>query len=137
MIVMTVMIIIVIRMLIIIIIIVVIIISNIMIIIISSSSSSSSGNDVIISIIIISIIVIIRKEQTLPTQDSPRPDQGDLLKWLCTRLAQAGVASIRHRLNGYLAQRVPSLFPAISFRMCLNCEVGKGMFPWRTRYPLS
>ena len=24
-----------------------------------------------------------------------------------------------------------------SFRMCLNCEVIRGMFPWRTRYPLS
>ena len=27
--------------------------------------------------------------------------------------------------------------PVSSFRMCLNCEVLKGMFPWRTRYPLS
>ena len=44
---------------------------------------------------------------------------------------------VRHRLNGYLAQRVPSLFLASSFRMCLNCAVLKGMFPWRTRYPLS
>ena len=35
----------------------------------------------------------------------------------------------RHRLNGYLAQRVPSLFLASSFRMCLNCEVLKGVFP--------
>ena len=43
----------------------------------------------------------------------------------------------RHRLNGYLAQRVPSLFLAGSFRMCLNCGVLKGMFPWRTRHPLS
>ena len=42
-----------------------------------------------------------------------------------------------HRQNRYLAQRVPSLFLAISFRMCLNCEALKGMFPWRTRYPLS
>ena len=38
----------------------------------------------------------------------------------------------RHRLNGYLAQRVPSLFLANSFRTCLDCEVFKGMFPWRT-----
>ena len=45
--------------------------------------------------------------------------------------------SFRHRPNGYLAQRVPSLFLANSFRMCLNCEVLKGIFPWRTRYPLS
>ena len=34
----------------------------------------------------------------------------------------------RHRLIGYLAQRVPSLFLASSFRMCLKCEVLKGMF---------
>ena len=52
--------------------------------------------------------------------------------WICT----ASMLN-RHRLNGYLAQRVPSLFLASSFRMCLNCEVLKGMFPWRTRYPLS
>ena len=43
----------------------------------------------------------------------------------------------RHRLNGYLAQRVPSLSLASGFRMRLICEVLKGMFPWRTRYPLS
>ena len=42
----------------------------------------------------------------------------------------------RHRLNGYLAQRVPCIFLASSFRMYF-CEVLKGMFPWRTRYPLS
>ena len=35
----------------------------------------------------------------------------------------------RHRLNGYLAQRVPSLFLASSFRMCLHCEVLKVYFP--------
>ena len=43
----------------------------------------------------------------------------------------------RHRQNGYLAQRVPSLFLASSFRMCLNCEFLKIIFPLRTRYPLS
>ena len=43
----------------------------------------------------------------------------------------------RHRLNGYLAQRVPSLLLASSFRTCSNGEVLKGMFPWRTGYPLS
>ena len=42
-----------------------------------------------------------------------------------------------HRLNGYFAQRVPSLFLASSSRMCLNREVLKGMFPWRTRQPSS
>ena len=47
------------------------------------------------------------------------------------------IRSNRHRLNGYVAQRVPSLFLASSFRMCLNCEALDGMFPWRTRYPLS
>ena len=45
--------------------------------------------------------------------------------------------TFRHRLNGYLVHRVPSLFLASSFRTCLNCEVLKGMFPWRTRHPLS
>ena len=48
-----------------------------------------------------------------------------------------GASYNRHRLNGYLAQRVPSLFLASCFTMCFNCEVFKGMFPWRTRYPLS
>ena len=43
----------------------------------------------------------------------------------------------RHRLTGYLAQRVPSLVLASSFTMCLNVEVLKGIFPWRARYPLS
>ena len=32
----------------------------------------------------------------------------------------------RHRLNGYLAQRVPSLSPANSFGTCSTCEVLKG-----------
>ena len=41
------------------------------------------------------------------------------------------------RLNGYLAQWVPTFVIAGSFRMCLNCEVLKGMFAWRTRCPLS
>ena len=44
---------------------------------------------------------------------------------------------IRHRLNGYLARRVPSLILAISLTMCLNCEVLKGMCPWKTKYPLG
>ena len=44
---------------------------------------------------------------------------------------------IRHRLNRYLAQRVPSIIIANSFTMCLTCEVLKVMFSWRTRYPLS
>ena len=43
----------------------------------------------------------------------------------------------RDRLNGYSAQRVPSLFLASSFRNCSNSAVLKCMFPWRTRYPLS
>ena len=52
--------------------------------------------------------------------------------------AQAGSEIIsRHRLNGYLAQRVPSLSLASNFTMCSNCEVLEGMFPCRTRYPLS
>ena len=44
---------------------------------------------------------------------------------------------VRHQLNWYLAQRVPSFFLASSFRTCLNYAVLKGMPPWRTRYPLS
>ena len=44
---------------------------------------------------------------------------------------------IRHQLNGFLAQWVPSLFLASSFRKCLNCAVLKCMFPWMSRYPLS
>ena len=50
---------------------------------------------------------------------------------------QLGPALTRHRLNEYFAQRVPSLSLASSFRNCSNCEVLKGMFPRRTRYPLS
>ena len=46
-------------------------------------------------------------------------------------------AKCGHRLDGYLAQRVPSFLLASSFRLCLDCDVLKGMFPWRTRYPLS
>ena len=45
-----------------------------------------------------------------------------------------GTAILRHRLNGYLAHRVPSIFLANSFAMCSNREVLKGTFPWRTRY---
>ena len=43
----------------------------------------------------------------------------------------------RPRLKGYVAQRVPSFGLANSFTMCVICEVLKGLFPWRTRYPLS
>ena len=61
----------------------------------------------------------------------------------CPRGRRAGRTSLlqghlpRHRLNGYLAQSVPSLFLAGSFQTCLNREALKGMLPWRTRYPLS
>ena len=41
----------------------------------------------------------------------------------------------RHRLNWYVAHRVPSLSLASSFTTCLNREVLEGMFPWRSRYP--
>ena len=46
---------------------------------------------------------------------------------------------VRHRLNGYVAQRVPCLFLASSFKLrnCLDSAVLKCMFAWRTRYPLS
>ena len=43
-----------------------------------------------------------------------------------------GAHSYRRRLNGHLAQPVPSLFLASSFGRCLDCAVLKGMFPWRT-----
>ena len=39
--------------------------------------------------------------------------------------------------RGVLGQRVPSLFIASSLEMYLDVEVLKGIFPWRTRYPLS
>ena len=42
-----------------------------------------------------------------------------------------------HRLNGYLAQRVPSIFLASSSRIYLNDAVLKCSLPWRARYPLS
>ena len=45
--------------------------------------------------------------------------------------------TVRKRLNGYLAQRVPSIFLAGSFRTCFNRAVPESMFPWRARYPLS
>ena len=55
--------------------------------------------------------------------------------YVCMYMYTRPLKLIRHRLNGYLAQRVPSLSLAGSFRMCLNCEVLEGMFSWRTRYP--
>ena len=42
----------------------------------------------------------------------------------------------RHRLNGYLAQRVSSLSLASSLRNHFSCAVLKCIFPWRARYPL-
>ena len=56
------------------------------------------------------------------------------------RCAPASLASprqSRHRLNGSLAQRVPSLSLSSSSRIVLDHAVLKGMFPWRTRYPWS
>ena len=44
--------------------------------------------------------------------------------------AAASRVTYRHRLNGYLAQRVPSVLLASSFRMCLNCEVLECIFAW-------
>ena len=43
----------------------------------------------------------------------------------------------RHRPNEHLAQQVPSISLAGSCRSCLDREVLKGMFPWRTKHPLS
>ena len=57
---------------------------------------------------------------------STRPGDGEI-----------AVPSCRHRLNGYLAQRVLSHFLASSFRNLFNCAVLKCMFPWRARYPVS
>ena len=59
---------------------------------------------------------------------------GVLIRALLRPLLQVG-CMFRHWLNVNLAQRVPSLFLASSFMFCLDCEVLKGMFPWRTRYP--
>ena len=44
------------------------------------------------------------------------------------RARDHNTVSFRHRLNGYLAQRVPSLLLASSFRKCLNCAVLKCVF---------
>ena len=41
----------------------------------------------------------------------------------------------RHRLNGYLDQWAPNLFPASS--SSLDCAVLESMLSWRARYPLS
>ena len=42
-------------------------------------------------------------------------------------------ALVRHRLKMCTwPKRVPSIFLTSSFRTCLNCEVLKGMFAWRT-----
>ena len=60
-----------------------------------------------------------------------------ILRDLIACLLLQALAAFRHRLNGYFAQRLPSLFLASSFRNCLSREVLKGMLPWRTRYPLS
>ena len=58
---------------------------------------------------------------------------GDLYAWGENADGQLGLGDgakqDRHRLNGYLAQRVPSLFLASGFRMCLNCEFLKLCFP--------
>ena len=56
---------------------------------------------------------------------------------VCVFGDSGALITIRHCRNGYLAQRVTSLVVASSCSMCLNCEVVKGLFPWRTRYPLS
>ena len=45
--------------------------------------------------------------------------------------------SDRHRLDGYSGHRVSSLFLAGRSRNCLKHAVLKGVFPWRTRYPLK
>ena len=37
----------------------------------------------------------------------------------------------------YIYTHTPGMFLASSCRICLNCEVLKGMLPWWTRYPLS
>ena len=54
-----------------------------------------------------------------------------------SRCSGAAADLDRRRLNGYFAQQAPSLCLASSFRKGLNREGLQGMFPWRTRYPLS
>ena len=62
-----------------------------------------------------------------------RGDEGDLTMATCrpgVSFADTWSETVsRHRLNGYLARRVPSLFLASGFRVRLKCEVLKGMFP--------
>ena len=55
----------------------------------------------------------------------------------CKRRENLGAVTNRHRLSGYLAQQVPSIFLASTFGSCLNCAGLKCMFAWRTRYSLS
>ena len=42
-------------------------------------------------------------------------------------LPEPSLRWFRHRLNGYLAQRVPSICPATSSRLFLMCEVFGGI----------
>ena len=61
----------------------------------------------------------------------------NLISTLRARYPLSQAPTSRRRLNGYLAQRIPSLCFVSTFRSCLNYEVLKCMFPWRTRYPFS
>ena len=95
--------------------------------------------------IMISIIIVIIGGARAPTRDEAQ--RALTIASIIIRIlipvhslhCRAGhiLATFRHRPNGHLAQQVPGLFLASRFTMCLNCEVLKGMFPWRTRYPLS
>ena len=75
---------------------------------------------------------------TLAREVSARDHEDENGHHSCRRLP-----FVRHRLHGYLAQWVPSIFLASSFTRCLNCEaLVKACFPGglgthEARYPLS
>ena len=81
------------------------------------------GSGFLATVIFRGLLNITNATTTLPSTSLPQP----LLRPPQPTLP---LLAFRHRLNGYLAQRVPRLFLASSSKMCLNCEV-------QGRYPLS
>ena len=74
---------------------------------------------------------ILAREIPLPV--SPKDSGSSLARALGLAGRAAEICSPRQRLNGYLAQWVPSLSLASSFRNSLHCALLKRMFPGRTR----
>ena len=59
-----------------------------------------------------------------------------LRRKVLTQNPELYVELLAHKMS-YLDPPEGAVWYAFSFRMCLHCEVLKGTFPWRTRYPLS